>query len=193
MQNEQLILKWEEYKKNIFILVEKTEKDFGKHFDEIYNTTADIANEVGDVTGDYHNAILNRIGKLTGGIDLMESGIVTGGLNKNSYYYFNDRNTVIEADKKWLENEITLGIKEMESKLIGGKLEMNGINMNPYMIDININGKITLEVHAESRAKAQEMVNDLLETSSFKSIIERSKNEVNIDAKIKDKKDRGER
>lgn len=43
--------------------------------------------------------------------------------------------------------------------------------MKKYNIDVNINGKLTLEVEAESFEEAKLMVKDILDNSSFKEIV----------------------
>lgn len=59
--------------------------------------------------------------------------------------------------------------------------------MKTYKIDVNINGKITLEVKAENKQQAKEMVKDLLENSSFKQVMNESKSKVSLNLNIQDK------
>ena len=72
-------------------------------------------------------------------------------------------------------------IKDMATNTLGTK------KMKSYNFDLNINGKITIEVMAENKEQAKQMVNDLLENSSFKRVLESSKNKVSLDMKLKEK------
>lgn len=60
-------------------------------------------------------------------------------------------------------------------------------NLKPFSFDINLNGKITIEVFAENKEQAKQMVDDVLENSNFKQVLERSKNNVSLDMKLKEK------
>lgn len=58
--------------------------------------------------------------------------------------------------------------------------------MKNYDIEVNINGSMTFNVVAENRKEAQEMVNDLLENSTFRQMMEQGKFKVSYN-KVKDK------
>lgn len=59
--------------------------------------------------------------------------------------------------------------------------------MKTFKIDVDIKGKFTIEVKADNKQQAKEMVKELLEKSSFKEVIEQSKNKVSFDLNVKDK------
>ena len=46
--------------------------------------------------------------------------------------------------------------------------------MKPYSFDVNINGKITIEVMAENKKQASQMLNELLENSTFMEVMDKS-------------------
>lgn len=62
--------------------------------------------------------------------------------------------------------------------------------MKKYDIDVNINGKVTFEVVAENITKAKEMVNDLLNNSKFKELMEQGKFNVHLTKNIEKGKER---
>ena len=59
--------------------------------------------------------------------------------------------------------------------------------MRNYDIEVNINGSMTFNVVAEDRKQAQEMVDDLLENSTFREMLERGNFKVSYN-KTKEKK-----
>ena len=59
--------------------------------------------------------------------------------------------------------------------------------MKNYDIEVNINGSMTFNVVAEDRKQAQEMVDDLLENSTFREMLERGNFKVSCN-KTKEKK-----
>ena len=59
--------------------------------------------------------------------------------------------------------------------------------MRNYDIEVNINGSMTFNVVAEDRKQAQEMVDDLLENSTFREMLERGNFKVYYN-KTKEKK-----
>ena len=61
--------------------------------------------------------------------------------------------------------------------------------MNKYEFDVNISGKVTFEVYADSREDAERMVNEVLETSTFKELKERDKSIIDVEMKQKKPKD----
>lgn len=58
--------------------------------------------------------------------------------------------------------------------------------MKNYDIEVNINGSMTFNVVAENRKEAQEMVNDLLENSTFREMLEQGNFKVSYN-KVKEK------
>ena len=58
--------------------------------------------------------------------------------------------------------------------------------MKNYDIEVNINGSITFNVLAEDRKQAQEMVDDLLENSTFREMLEQGNFKVSYN-RVKEK------
>lgn len=62
--------------------------------------------------------------------------------------------------------------------------------MKTFEIDVNINGKFTFEVKAKNKQDAQRQVDDLLGNVSVKEALEKYRNNVVLDTKIKSNQER---
>ena len=62
--------------------------------------------------------------------------------------------------------------------------------MKKFEINVDINGTITFEVQAKNRKDAQKQVDDILSNDSVKEALEKYRNNVVLNEKIKQDKDR---
>ncbi len=62
--------------------------------------------------------------------------------------------------------------------------------MKTFKVEANINGSMIFEVKAKNQIEAQKQVDDLLAVTSVKEAIEKYKNSMTLDTKIKEKKER---
>ena len=62
--------------------------------------------------------------------------------------------------------------------------------MKKFEIDVDINGTITFEVEAKNKQEAQAKVDDILSNTSVKEALEKYRNNIVLNEKIKQDKDR---
>lgn len=62
--------------------------------------------------------------------------------------------------------------------------------MKKFDIDVDINGTITFEVEAKNKKEAQSKVDDILSNTSVKEALENYRNNVVLNQRIKQDKDR---
>lgn len=62
--------------------------------------------------------------------------------------------------------------------------------MKKFEIDVDINGTIIFEVEAKNKQEAQAKVDDILSNTSVKEALEKYRNNVVLNEKIKQDKDR---
>lgn len=62
--------------------------------------------------------------------------------------------------------------------------------MKTFKVEANINGTMTFEVKAKNQADAQRQVDELLSDTSVKEAIEKYKDSMTLDTKLKEVKER---
>lgn len=62
--------------------------------------------------------------------------------------------------------------------------------MKKFDIDVDINGTITFEVEAKNKKEAQSKVDDILSNTSVKEALENYRNNVVLNQRVKQDKDR---
>ena len=62
--------------------------------------------------------------------------------------------------------------------------------MKKFEIDVDINGTINFEVEAKNKQEAQAKVDDILSNTSVKEALEKYRNNVVLNEKVKQDKDR---
>jgi len=62
--------------------------------------------------------------------------------------------------------------------------------MKMYKVEANVNGSMIFEVKAKNQADAQKQVNELLANTTVKEAIEKYKDSMTLDTKIKEQKER---
>lgn len=62
--------------------------------------------------------------------------------------------------------------------------------MKTFKVEANINGSMIFEVKAKNQAEAQKQVDELLADTTVKEAIEKYKDSMTLDTKIKEQKDR---
>ena len=100
----------------------------------------------------------------------------------NSYInYFSELEDVSRDDGK------PMGYSEIKGMATNAPVT----KIKPYDVYVDINGKhtLTLEVYTDSQIHAEEMANDILTNSRFRSVIDSSKKSVDLNLRIKSKKE----
>lgn len=62
--------------------------------------------------------------------------------------------------------------------------------MKTFKVEANINGSMIFEVKAKNQAEAQKQVDELLADTTVKEAIEKYKDSMTLDTKIKEQKER---
>lgn len=61
--------------------------------------------------------------------------------------------------------------------------------MKKFNVDVFLDGKLTFEVFADSEEEAKEMVNDVMNNSSFKELKLREKSSIDVEMKANSNKE----
>lgn len=58
-------------------------------------------------------------------------------------------------------------------------------NMKKFDIDVDINGRITFEVEARNKNEAKAKVDELLQNTALKEVLEKYQNNVSLEMKVR--------
>lgn len=98
--------------------------------------------------------------------------------------------------KMWQENGSN-NLDELQIAIADGlkilKKEQEKLNYKTFNVEVNLNGKFIIEVKAESQEQAKEMAQELLKDKRVKEALTEYKNNLKIDSKINNPKDRDSR